>query len=53
MQQLGFDLDLRTVVLQGRAADEEGVFYPLAQGADLGQVQVDAMLGQYAGDAVE
>ena len=45
--------DLRPVVLQLRAVDQEGVFDALAQRADLGQLQVDVVARQHAGDAVE
>jgi hypothetical protein len=35
-------LQLGAGLLQRRAVDQEGVFHPLAQRADLGQLQVDA-----------
>ena len=53
LQQLGFNRDLRLVVLQLRAVDQEGVFDALAQGGDLGQLDVDVVVGQHAGNQVE
>jgi hypothetical protein len=40
-------------VLQFRPVDQKGVFHPLAQRGDFGQLQIDAVAGQQAGDGVE
>ena len=53
IQQLRLKLNLTPVVLQRRPIDQERVLDPLAQRADLGELQVDVVLGQHAGDAVE
>ena len=45
-QQLGFNGDLRLVLLQFGTIDQEGIFHTLAQCGDLGKLQVDAMAGQ-------
>ena len=45
--------DLLAVLLQRRAVDQEGVLDPLAQRGDLGQLQVDVVARQHAGDGVE
>jgi hypothetical protein len=46
-------LQLRAGLLQRRAVDQEGVFDPFAERGDLGQLQVDMVAGQHAGDGVE
>ena len=53
LQQFGFDRDLRLVVLQLRAIDQKHVFDPLPERGDFGQLQVDAVACQHAGERVE
>src|SRR6186713_1734997 len=52
-EQFSLDSDLRLVVLQLWSVDQEGIFHPLAQRADLGQLQIDAVTCQHPRDAVE
>jgi len=52
-QQLRFNLNLRPVVLQFGALNQEGVVNPFTQGGYLGELQVDVVFGQDTGHAVE
>ena len=53
LNELRFDLKERLVVGEHGAVDEEDVFGSLAERGDAGRLQVDAVLGQHFGDAVE
>ena len=46
IQQLGFQIDLRAVVLQRSAIDQKSIFHPLTQCTDFGQQHIDMVLRQ-------
>jgi hypothetical protein len=53
VEQFAFDAQLGLGLLQRRAVDQEGVLHALAQRRDLGQLQVDVVARQHAGDGVQ
>src|SRR5207245_1232050 len=48
VEHLALDLQLHPVLLQRAAVDQEGVLDALAEGRDLGQLQVDLVAGEDA-----
>jgi hypothetical protein len=53
LQQFGFQPDTAGAFLEMPAADQEGVFDPLAQRGNLGRMQAGAMSGQFSRDDEE